>query len=206
MNTNTTKNEIKKVADLLGYNLKMEVQGYEYIEVRDKLTKVKTGEIHTRVQTLLINEEIGVEVTKQLKIKKHIDGAKIDGKTIETINVKEHVDGYDKYYSCDDVKIINETLPSVFELNKSIKLKITNVSAVVNKNDNTTTYAIYSNFKIGTKLESVKIKVKSGVTNVDQFKKLKGQTVLVSNLNISKPKFTTYYNTDTLKNISIIKE
>ena len=191
----------------INISLKMRVMGAEQIEVRNDNNE-KTGEIHTRLQALVIDTSTGVETLMSVKVLKNISIEKVINKTIECIEVKEYKIEYNTYFTCENIKQIDETLKSDFELNKSISLNITNVSMVKSKDTKTkkdiTTYAIYSNFVENNKLQAYKIKVKK-VISIKKLQSLKNQNVIINNLNVIKVGFNTYYSLEDLESINIIK-
>ena len=184
----------------INISLKMKVIGAQILELRNEKNEIN-GEKHTRLQALVIDSETGVETLKTVKVTKAINIEKVINKTIECINTKEFKIEYSTYFTCENIKLIDETLKSDFEVNKSITLKITNISKITNQ-DNNTTYAIYSHFMNEYKLETFKIKVKE-VNNDKLFESLKNKTVLISNLNVIKMPFNTYYSIDNLDVLKI---
>jgi len=195
-----TKNTIQKVSDLINTQLRMKVQGFEDVEIfeNDKAT----NKFNTRLQTLVINEDTGIETIKSIKLSKQIDGSKYLDKTIEAVNAKEYKIKFDTYYAADDIEIIKEDIEGNFEVNKSITLNITNISIVKPKDTKKpTNYAVYSSFRIANKLESIKIKVKN-VSDEKVLKSLKGKKIIINNLNVMKIDMKTFYSIESLSDIS----
>ena len=194
-----TKNKGQKMKNLIQIQVQMLVMGYDYIEVVDKENKEKTGEIHTKLQTLVVNAN-GVETIKEVKVTKKLEGESLLNKSIEFINVEEFKIGFDTYYRAKDIMEINK-IEDNFVVNKSAELNITNASII--EHNNKKQYAIYSTYKDGSKLKSIKIKVKN-VGSEASLTKLKGKKVRITDLNVMHIDYKTFYNIDSLKNIALV--
>ena len=171
--------------------LKLLVLGGEILTNKETQTKV------TRLQTLVIDKD-GNEVLKSVKLQKEIDLQGVIGKVVKCSDVEEYNIGFDSYYSCQNASILKETLETNFIVNKSLNIKVTNV-AIKEQKDKTSFY-IYTNFIEDLKIKTFKVKVKE-VEDLELFKALKNKNVVLSNINVSKIDFKTFYSINSLKDI-----
>jgi hypothetical protein len=182
---------------VLNSNIKIKVQGFKNGNDESK------GNF-TQLQTLIISDD-GVEKIKAIKVWKEIDGASVVGKNVICQNIKEHnIDKFTTYYSADNFKVIDEQLEENFTIDRSLKIKVSNVSNITDKKG-VSTSAIYSS-GVNEKgaLESLKVKIKKPTT-LANLEKLKGKSITIKNIKISKINFNTYYSCESVKDISINK-
>ena len=199
-----------QVKDLLNLNIKMLVEGYSYHEQYDKETNKPNGVFHTKLQSIIYKElENGdiEEKTMELKVLSKIDGEKVMGKVIEAQNIIQIGKAPNYYYKTSKIKLCDEKIAINFDLNKSIKLTISNVSITTFKdkktNEEKTTYSLFARTKLGTQLKSLKIKIKEGATT-ETLRALKGKKVLLNHFNITNMDFNEYYNVSNINDIKTI--
>jgi hypothetical protein len=158
----------------------------------------------TKLQTLSVNEN-GAEKVEEVKIYQDIpDVLNLVDKVVLCENVSEYRPEFESYYSCDNYKIINEKINESFIINRSMELKVTNVSNVINK-ENKKTSAVYSN-KINEEgaLTSIKVKLRTP-TSDENLQKIKGKIIYLKDVKYSKIGFKEFYSIENTKSITIKK-
>ena len=186
--------------NLIQTKVQMKIMGYDYSDVFNKENKEKTGEIHTKLQTLITNEN-GSETIKEVKVTKKIDAENLLNKNVEFIDIEEFNIGYDVYYRAKDLMEVGK-IDKNFVVNKSVELTITNISVVDYKGKKQ--YALFSTFKDGTKLKSIKIKLKE-LKDIKKLEQVKNKKVKLNNLNVVTVDYKTYYSIENLASITLIR-